>query len=672
MTAGDYLDGLPSVETFEQERRGRWVAFPEGHSQYGSAFYLADPYWWDGVYPNAIRMTWGIQFNNPMVWEVTFWASDEAASGAFFRIETRSDWTVSVPSTVPPTANPSLVADGHTRMQAGVIQNNVETVEVERYFDTVNGSAGNASGSALFAVFKTTSGYVASISGPRVWCAFSFACDSVFNALPRLLTKNWASSGGASRPLDDNLLPTSVRRDLGPFTLVPESGLTYDLSDSAFFEKPHGSERSEVRVRHVAIGATDSSRLSQKLETEVVSVGAYGTAGNRFIPYARAGSDPRTITITAARTGDLTYAPNVAGSLYGAVVASIPQRTLTTTLSGLQGLGTHFTIFPQSAPTGSAAVPDQPVPLFSNAFGSGGAYTEPRFFWNEYPDFSDVVDSQQERFNNFAASRTPPITGSQYYYELVAAAQQRVADQDGLYAEWNDPNSTKSTGEFFAGITYDGSYPVFQIGSLINFRSAFQLTGQTVTCGDQVSGRLGLGLAFQTAQINSAAENTSSNSTAERLRSGVASTHNRTGPTADGQAAFANFGPHTRSFYRKVFFEPIEFVTVPQSVLIVPLPLRSGALQTKSGQTLFEHKYLRAIPGVDHVGIEKPALSASLFGFGTSSLADAVAWGLPPMSPENVAVLLSNHTVTYEGTANASGAGLQLATFPASVTVTLT
>lgn len=671
MTAGDYLDGLPSVETFEATRHGRWVAFPEGHAKYGHAFYLADPYWWDGVYPNAIRMIWGLQGDDSLEWSVTFWTSHEATSGAFFRIKTRPDWTIAVPSIVPPTSSSLLATDGKTRLQAGVISNGTETIAIERYFDTIPASGGNSTtaGSAMFAIFRTTAGYVASISGPTVWSAFSFSCDAVFSALPKLLTKDWPVQSADNRPVDSGLLPTSVRRDLGSFTLVPESGSVYDLSASAFVQKPHGPERSEVNVRHLSLNASGPASLSQKEETEIVSVGAYGTAGNRFIPYAKAGSDPTTATITVSRTGNPSYyALDSAGVLYAAVFEAIPQRTATVTLAGLQGFGTRFIWLPQNAATGSAQLADEPVPLFTNALGIGGAFTAPSLFWNEYPEFSEILASQQTRLNNYAATRNPPQTGSEYYGSLVAGYQAKVAEQDALYAEWMDPASTKTRGDFFPSQSWDGSTSVFFMVGTSLFRTSQQKTNRVLSCGDQASAYVGFPFGFQTTSITSSQQSIADNSTAEQIRSASFSTHLLTRPTSDGVAAVRHLGPHGYSYNRKSFFEPLELATTQQTVPIVPSVGGFAALQTQSGQTLFEHKYVRAQPGTNLAGVEKVNLIVTV----NEVLADSLVWSLPSISPDNISLLLSNGQVTYQGTATVSANASTIADFPASVTITLT
>jgi hypothetical protein len=395
MTITNSLDGLVvhpipyEVGSGDYSRASTWLPFESTHPLSGSAFYVADPYFWDGVYPNAMFFQWSPQGSGTQSWGVTFWKDDDCSDGVFLRVTTNPSHVTTIFTKHRLVQNfTALVADyvedffsdGITKIQAGNIVAGVEQIVVERYLDINLGlvdrsleTSSTTSGFAYFAVTKQASGMVATIYGPRFYCAFSFACPQ-FAALPTLLSRSWVEPTGYE-PSDTFASASSARTSLGQFTLTPPADSVVYLPCRAGLgmplAKPHGPERSAVDVPYFA--ATGSVQPSQREIAELSCVGVYENAGSRSCFLSPAGFDYENIALTISPNGLFTGTASWSGVGGGTSAVSVAQfyfeevyktsRQLTTSVSP-SSLGTRFFSPVQSFPcslTGYAGQPDDLV-----------------------------------------------------------------------------------------------------------------------------------------------------------------------------------------------------------------------------------------------------------------------------------------------------------------------
>jgi len=398
MTITNSLDGLVvnpipyEVGSGDYSRASTWLPFAPTHPLAGSAFYVADPYFWDGVYPNAVFFKWGSQGSGTQSWDMAFWENDNCSDGVFFRVSTNPSHAKTVFTKHRLVQNfTSLVADyvadvvtdGITKIQAGNIVGGVEQVVAERYLDTNFGliarnleTSSTTAGFAYFAVTKQAGGIVATIYGPRFYCAFSFACPQ-FAAPPRLLSRSWVQASGYE-PSDTFASASSARTSLGQFTLTPPADSVVYLPCRAglgmSLTKPHGPERSVVDVPYFS--ATGSVQPSQREIAEASCVGVYENAGAKSCFLSPAGFDYENIALTIIPNGTFTGTASWSGVGGGSSAVGAAQfyfdevyktsRQLTTSVNTTspRSLGTRFLSpvlsFPCSL-TGYAGQPDDLV-----------------------------------------------------------------------------------------------------------------------------------------------------------------------------------------------------------------------------------------------------------------------------------------------------------------------
>lgn len=424
---------------------------PSGHIRNGSSFYIADPYWWDGTYPNAARFTWGQQYGG--AWQVCFWTSDAATSGVFFRIETRSEQGWRVPVNNDFSSAGGTFLDGATRVRIGKIIQNQETVVIDRYFDTQPqggpGEEGNETyGAAIFSVVKTADGYAASAHGPRTYTAFSFPCSDVFDELPLLLTKSWLDS--SPRQGEPNyVLPAKVRIDLGAFTFAPTGqSLVYDTR-IYHRGKAHPPEGRPSFVNHIDIGDSSPPAARQRFQSDSAEVGVYAQSGNRPVPYLPAGSNPQSIVLTITPTSALrnqpTGPPN-ALMWMPSKLASLGQRTLRVPLAGgsIQSLGTRFFFPSQQVPSSSATEPDSPAPTFSGHTSNQGTQR----ILVEYPSWGSLSIGTQAvfspRWDHFFGATPPYDDGEPNYNAWIEEQRQAASRINQSFDDWHNPGSTRT------------------------------------------------------------------------------------------------------------------------------------------------------------------------------------------------------------------------------------
>lgn len=394
MTITNSLDGLVvnpiphEAGSGDYSRASTWRPFASTHPLAGSAFYVADPYFWDGVYPNAVFFKWGSQGSETQGWDIKFWENDNCSDGVFFRVSTNPSHAKTVFTKHRLVQNFSLqiddyvadvVTDGITKIQAGNIAAGVEQVVVERYLDTSWGlvarnleTSSTTDGFAYFAVTKQASGIVATIYGPRFYCAFSFACPQ-FAALPRLLSRSWVQASGYE-PSDTFASTSSARTPLGHFTLTPPADSVVYLPCRAGLgmplAKPHGPERSSVDVPFFS--ATGSVQPSQREIAEASCVGVYETAGAKSCFLSPVGSDLTQISLTIVPVGALNTSTPSWGSQFDKLTAeyyfdevykSVRQINTLIDATNPRSLGTRFFSPVQSFPCSLTGYETQPDDL---------------------------------------------------------------------------------------------------------------------------------------------------------------------------------------------------------------------------------------------------------------------------------------------------------------------
>jgi len=395
MTITNSLDGLVvnpipyEVGSGDYSRASTWLPFASTHPLAGSAFYVADPYFWDGVYPNAVFSKWGSQGSGTQSWGLTFWENDNCSDGVFFRVSTNPSNAKTVFTKHRIVQNftdfvddyvADVVTDGITKIQAGNIVGGVEQIVAERYLDTNFGliarnleTSSTTAGFACFAVTKQAGGIVATIYGPRFYCAFSFACPQ-FAALPRLLSRSWVQASGYE-PSDTFASVSSARTSLGQFTLTPPADSVVYLPCRAgsgmSLTKPHGPERSVVDVPYFS--ATGSVQPSQREIAEASCVGVYENAGAKSCFLSPAGFDYENIALTvipvesfsgAASVPEVTSFDVATGEYYfDEVYKNARQINTSLDATSPSSLGTRFFSSVQSFPCSITGFESQPDDL---------------------------------------------------------------------------------------------------------------------------------------------------------------------------------------------------------------------------------------------------------------------------------------------------------------------
>lgn len=341
MTPVNYLDGLPALSGDDHlnAQRGSWQTLASPHLRAGQDVFIADPYWWDGTYPNSIRLAWGEQSAGAL-WSVYFWTTSDATDGVFFRVEHRAaGWDFEVDRTL--FANLTQT-DGRIRFSAGIIADNAESVLVERFFDSRENDALKppGSGQCMFSVLRRQDGqHIAAIAGPRSHVAYSFPC-SQFSEQPRLLTKSWSFLAGGG-PTAGNVWPARANVNLGAFTVFPDSGqFSYALADPAggsSISKPAGPERQLLfATRHIA-RTEETATPCQRDLLEKISVGSFLETGNKFFP-SGISATPSMLEVTLLPTSSLAN-PEATYVGHVAAVNAMPERTCTLTIDNSLPLG---------------------------------------------------------------------------------------------------------------------------------------------------------------------------------------------------------------------------------------------------------------------------------------------------------------------------------------------
>ena len=611
MTAINYLDGLPSISVSaasENPRAGVWRAVPSGHARNGGSFYFADPYWWDGTYPNGVRIDWLLQNAAPASWSVCLWKDEAASEGVFFKIETRNDWLVSVSTDY--TGVGTTINDGRTRLRIGTISGTTETVVVERYFDTLPNSSGGVSedsnftsGSALFSVTRTTSGYTASVYGPRRHVALSFPCASVFTADPKLLTVSWLWSSPPANvpPAPFYVRPTRLGPDLGQFTLAPTGPLAYDLrfSDRG---KPHGPEANASFLNHIEIDRDAPATAQQRYQSELAEVGAYASAGNRALPYLPVGSVATTLALTVEPTSALRNRPPNSNQRNSARLDSLPARTLRVPFDGnaIKSFGTRFFFPAQAADVSSANyLPDDPVPPF---IGSSSATTQRAL--TEYPAWSELSAGSQALI-----SRERPDPQGQLNWENYLASQQALFSKlRDLYEEWHDPSSTRTVFDWPMAIGF------FPTTGFVQY-----LRDYSYTSGNTAAAWVNLSPRWRQRQVVDVSTKSLATHTSEGFRTG--SPTNLARWYADGceEIIVRNFGPG-REKYTSIRYFPVLPEVYVESTLSIGGGLFGGfsaPLTLANGRTRFQFYYVDALGPRDPTAprvLEKTALNVNVDG----------------------------------------------------------
>jgi hypothetical protein len=414
------LEGLISLDGSMGSRAGSWISVGN-KSQYRS-----DPYYSDGVYPNAVRISWTSQANGQS-WGFYFWEDSSYSNGCFFRIGTSASYLVPT-SQVFSLNTPQL--DGSTRLFLGNIVNGVETVVVQRFVDQTPAistvgfgqgdiieTADSSAGSAMLSVTKSVDGYVTSFFGPRFYTAFSFPSPQ-FSGLPRALTREATNFSFANLQA---LVTSSAVHNLGAHTIALPTGATsWVLSDNALGvppRKPAGPERNEVRVVHLANNATGPEIPSQREAVGVASVGAYADTGPKVSPWGQAGESRVAATINIVPIVDPAR-PDVFGTF--SMLLGI-QSAISGGFSagGVVNLGTRA-YFKNEVETSSASIDRAPVlrPTFSAQ--PGVRLSDPVYI--DLPAFDDLV--------------SPGISREAYQSTLDFYAT-KLQELDALIQQWN-------------------------------------------------------------------------------------------------------------------------------------------------------------------------------------------------------------------------------------------
>jgi hypothetical protein len=636
MTDINYLDGLPSTNVSTDGRSGEWKEFAPSHARTGWSFYFADPNWWDGVYPNAVRCVWGNQIENNPSWSICFWASDSTTHGVFLKLETRSDWRVGVNNDWA-GATGSTALDGATRLRMGTISPSGESVAVERYFDTLpvcndglveedNGT----NGFAVFAVSKTTSGYSASIYGPRLHNAFSFPCDDIFSNAPRLVTVSWKwSERPANAPF--TVHPAKVGPDLGDFQIRGSGdSMAYDLRIYNQ-QKPHGPERATSGLPHVEMNATAPAPAIQRRQSEVGEAGTYASAGNTILSYMPASFNKTELVLTVTPTSALR---NVTQSvlLPQHRIESLPPRTLRVAIDrgapyALSGM--RFFIPTQSVPSGSAG-PSSYGPIYETPFIN----TELREAYPPVlvspPAWGDLTPQLQLFFDNDPSQ----------WDQVVSFWATRKSEYDSQLTDWNNPESTRTDFTWFTL-----SQP-FQ-------RNARTSTDATYISGNSAAALVHLSPRWRMRNVvdNSARDFVSH--TSEGYRIGSPPNLVRMFTNGGERIVIRNKGPATVGETRRFWWETLRPYTFTSSFLFTKaFGLISARLTTTSGQDQFEQYTVRnknqdwSTPAP----FEKPFMRQTVSG----SAPEDVVLSIQSV-PNNVLVeLFSNYSATYTAVAQAS------------------
>jgi type II secretory pathway pseudopilin PulG len=637
MTDINYLDGLPSTNVSTDGRSGEWKEFAPSHARTGWSFYFADPNWWDGVYPNAVRCVWGNQVQNPSSWSICFWTDDSTTSGVFFKVETRPDWRVSVNSDYA-GATGSTVLDGYTRFLMGTITPSGETAVVERYFDTLpvvnTGLAevdNGTGGAVLFSVSKTNSGYACSAAGPRLHSAFSFPCDDIFSAPPRLLTANWLWSARPS-VAPYHAVPAKVGPDIGDFQIAGSGeSLAYNLP---FYNqgKPHGPERGASFLQHIEMDADATATAIQRRQVEVVEAGAYASAGDKIIPYLPASFDKTELVLTITPTLPMR---NVTASvlLPAQRIESLPPRTLRVALD--QGSpralsGMRFFFPTQAADSGSAGPADLGPP-FNSPMGLFDNYREtfPIAVVNP-PSWADLTVSSQFFFGDDPARYAQALD---FWAALKASYESQLAD-------WNDPNSTRTD---FSFSTLSGSFA----------RGGISYIDQTYASGNSAAALVSLCPYWRSRNVEDNSLRSFESHTSEAVRAQSASQPSRLYALSGEGIQVTNKGPVSIGTTTLNWWETLAAnnfrgrVNIGGGFFGGP----TGYLTTVSGEQIFD---LFTVRNRNQDGTRPPPFEKTVMRTTSSqSISEDVvlSLGLPA---EPLKSLFSNYSATYTDVAQVS------------------
>jgi hypothetical protein len=635
MTDINYLDGLPSTNVNTTDRAGGWKEFESSHARNGWSFYFADPYWWDGVYPNAVRCAWSDQVQENSSWSICFWTNDSTTHGVFFKVETRPDWRVSVNNDYAGVSG-STVLDGATRFLMGTITPSGETSIVERYFDTLpvvnNGLAevdNGTGGAVLFSVSKTNSGYACSAAGPRLHSAFSFPCDDIFSAPPRLLTASWLWSARPSiAPYQ--AVPAKVGPDIGDFQIAGSGeSLAYDLR---FYnqDKPHGPEREASFLQHIEIDADATATAIQRRQVEVVEAGAYASAGDKIIPYLPTAFDKTELVLTITPTLPMRVVANAQLLLPAQRIESLPPRTLRVAIN--QGSpralsGMRFFFPTQPADSGSAPPADLGFPYNTPFIDNQYRETYPPAVLNP-PSWGDLSAASQSYFYD---------DPSQYAWTVDSWAATKASWESQL-ADWNDPQSTRT----------DFSLPTLS-GNFV--RNAISSIDGTYESGNSVAAAVSLCPYWRSRNVADNSFRTFDSHTSEAVRAQSADQLSRLYASSGEGIHVTNKGPVLIGSTTLYWWETLATRNFTGRVELSSFFGFYGYLTTVSGQQVFD---LFSVRNRNQDGtVTQPFEKTVMRTTGSTSIAEDVvlSLGLPA---EPLKSLFSNYSATYTDVAQVS------------------
>lgn len=618
------LEGI-ALESVNSDSRGQWVPFPSGHSLEGSDWYAADPYWWDGTLPNGVR----VLLNNFVTQastatalpvadktvELVFWQDIGCTVGAFV------EFSMHIANLM--TVNGGL--DGRARLKAGTIASGAKAIAIERYVDSNppydTSLPYDTFLSLFFAVVKTASGYHAAIQGPRWYSSFSFPCPA-FAARPVRLTRKLTPSTAAI-----SAYPCSIRHDLGEFAVPLNDGdFMHELTPyaSRFAKSTSGHRPDQSAIQVIAPAQTNTQFVDQRRLTEIISCGAYASTGNKFIPWARPGTNPSSlsmrVTITGAATWtnlpsdnsftNLAFAMRNALPRINAAIQSLngvaAESNVSTLANGARGLGTKF-----ESPVLTISPPEVPYGVQTPQKPTVGNLRESYPVWSEYPDYADTWDP-------FKA-----IWSEEAYAGLVAYNQSQLNNLLNQIALWNDPET-----HFTAAIPWFTSRP----NNVINSDSFSTTAGDTATVRCDITPYLrGPFNRFDSRQKTfdaNTSESQRQSGSVLQLQSFV-QLWTDTGTT---QIRAQFYGTRTEKYKTRDWAQKIQASTYMSSVF-------GGLLRLKSGQSLFEWTLAKTVSPEEF-------FLARTRNYTVTSADDEYTLTLQPLTRSQIQTLFNTATVT--------------------------